>query len=64
MTCNTCTEAAKAVALALDDDELRRRLAALVTFEDCDTLIENLHWDEVERYGYYASREDVPGGHH
>jgi hypothetical protein len=64
MTCKTCTAAAKAVDLALDDEELYHRLAALQTFEDCDLLIENLHWSEVERYGAYDYHMDTPGGHH
>jgi hypothetical protein len=58
MPCSCCTEAAKAVDLALDDEALYRRLAALKSFEDCDLLIENLHWSEVDRYGEYASHTD------
>ena len=64
MTCHTCTESAKSVDLALDDEELRRRLAELQTFEDCDILIEQLVAAEKVRYGEYASHEDTPGGHH
>jgi hypothetical protein len=64
MTCKNCTEAAKAVDLALDDEELYHRLAELKTFDDCDTLIENLHWTEVEHYGEYAASEDLTGLYH
>ena len=60
MTCKQCTAAAEATELALDDEELYHRLAALRTFEDCDLLIENLHWSEVERYGEYPSSAVVP----
>src|SRR5450631_3125996 len=57
MTCKCCTEAAKAVELALDDEELYRRLAALKSFEDCDALIEQLVAAENAHYGEYLARE-------
>jgi hypothetical protein len=56
MTCKSCTEAAKAVDLALDDEELYHRLAGLETFEDCDALIAQLREDEIDHYGEYTCR--------
>jgi hypothetical protein len=64
MTCHTCTQAAKAVDYALDDEELHRSLAALRTFDDCATLIEQLHVSELKHYGPYAACEDLTGMYH
>jgi hypothetical protein len=58
MSCSCCTKAAKAVDLALDDEALYRRLAALKSFDDCDTLIEQLVAAENAHYGEYPARED------
>jgi hypothetical protein len=64
MTCKCCTEAAKAVDLALDDEALYRNLAALQTFDDCDALVVQMQLSELAIYGGFASHEDVPGGRH
>jgi len=55
MTCKQCTQAAKSVNLALDDEELYHRLSALRTFEDCAELIRMLHASELVHYGDYPS---------
>ena len=55
MTCKQCVTPAKSVDLAIDDEALRRNLAALQTFEDCDELIRALHASELVHYGEYPS---------
>jgi hypothetical protein len=46
---------APSVNLAIDDEALYRKLAALRTFEDCDELIRALHVSELVHYGEYPS---------
>ena len=62
MTCKQCTaiDRIRGLDLALDDDMLYRKLAALQTFEDCDELIRALHASELVHYGEYPSSAVVP----
>jgi hypothetical protein len=57
MTCKQCAaiDRIHGLNLALDDDMLYRKLAALRTYGDYANLIANLEMSELAHYGAYSS---------